>query len=829
MRNISSNFRREYIAGNRNYVVTINMTLANGTELTLTNENIWEGGFSFEEGVSSTDSFDVGSAIIGKCSIVIDNIKENFSEYDFYNATLWAYVGLEGLEETPIRIGYYTVDETSYNGSLITLTCLDNMWRFDTPFSDISITYPCTIREIINAMCRYSGIGITLATQSFHNNSFMINQAPEGELNCREVLQYLAQICCCYCKITPEGNLALHWYDKTAMDDLIDYDGGTFSTTTTPYSDGCELDGGDYLPVEPDKHFVPYDSGDEGEGGTFGDLLAIAYISQNSSMQVGTDDIHITGCRFCTSDPSAEGGYDVVYSDQSIEREYDRYILVFQDNPFVTSDTAQTICADVGNILAGLTLRTFSSSSLSDISIESGDLTAIVDFRGNRYYSWVTNTKFQTGNYEQFSCGAQSILENKTIRYSDTIKTLVEAKRNTQEIVSEYDQQVKKINDLANNAISFNEYVYPETGDSQIMWRYSGAKSDIDKTDPANPKFGNSVKTIFKITGDGTFVSMDGNRDEKGYPLYTNGYDANTGTALLSLIYTIGLNAEWIKAGTIEADRIKGSVIQSINDSTGTTTINGGKIATNSITASHIQSNAVTSDKISANAVTAGKISVDSLSSISANIGSITTGTISANCVSGGTLRGQAIVSNSKGIKVLGDGYVAHRQYENDSNAMWQFDLGSHSCNCMYSTGYGWAWVNGGAQYIYKYLEGAYSISDKRKKENIENLDKELSMQLILSVEPCKFNYIYDASKKEQFGMLAQDVWEIAKELGIEENNGLVFVPRNDEVEDWSIEYKQFVPHLINVAQSQQKEIDELKTEVAELKDLVNKLIAKGE
>lgn len=308
MRTIPQAFRQEYNKGNRNYDVTINMTLTDSTELTITNENIWDGGFSFEQATSSESSFDIGSAVIGKCTIILDNIKEYYSSYDFFNATCWVYIGLVGLDEEPIRLGYYTVDETSYNGSLITLTCLDNMWTFDTPFKDIGFTFTSntTARDVINAMCQYSGIGIQLATQSFHHYDLVVGE-PKGELNCREVLQYLAQATCNYCKINSEGNLELLWYDKSVLNGITDYDGGTFLTKTTPYSDGDDLDGGD---------FITY-GGDEADGGEFynpNDTLV--YITENMSMEVGTDDIVITGVRICTADPSREGGYDVEYHDR---------------------------------------------------------------------------------------------------------------------------------------------------------------------------------------------------------------------------------------------------------------------------------------------------------------------------------------------------------------------------------------------------------------------------------------------------------------------------------------------------------------------------------
>lgn len=170
-------------------------------------------------------------------------------------------------------------------------------------------------------------------------------------------------------------------------------------------------------------------------------------------------------------------------------------------------------------------------------------------------------------------------------------------------------------------------------------------------------------------------------------------------------------------------------------------------------------------------------------------------------------------------FKQYGNGYL-HLATTSDSaqaNSQWQFDLGQRKCNCMYWGHDQWNWVNNGAQDIYKYLEGAYSTSDKRYKKDIVYLDAEQTKNLILNVEPCSFKYTY-ADYKTNFGMLAQDVKEVLDEIGIDEQNGLVYIPDDEMEEQWSIEYKQFVPFLIKMIQIQQSEIDSLKKEVEELK-----------
>ena len=141
MINVSSSFKRELYNDNRNYLEYVDITLTDGTELNLTNRHLWNGGLRIEDAVSGDNSFDVGAAIINKCTVTINNIYDDFSEYDFTNAKIISYVGL-GLPDgtiEKIRKGTYTVDDAKYNGSIITLPCLDNMSKFDKAYSESSL------------------------------------------------------------------------------------------------------------------------------------------------------------------------------------------------------------------------------------------------------------------------------------------------------------------------------------------------------------------------------------------------------------------------------------------------------------------------------------------------------------------------------------------------------------------------------------------------------------------------------------------------------------------------------------------------------------------
>ena len=150
MLNTSNQFKNELYNDNRDYLCYADITLADGTVLNLENEDIWTDSFSIEDAVSGTSSFDIGAAIINKLILSINNIYEIYSAYDFTDAVVMPYVGLKLPDGTveKIRKGVFTVDEASYDGSLITLSCLDNMYKLDYAYAESSLTYPATLGEI---------------------------------------------------------------------------------------------------------------------------------------------------------------------------------------------------------------------------------------------------------------------------------------------------------------------------------------------------------------------------------------------------------------------------------------------------------------------------------------------------------------------------------------------------------------------------------------------------------------------------------------------------------------------------------------------------------
>lgn len=753
----TSKYKQEIIAGNRNYVVKANVTLADNTSLVLTNTELWDQGVVIDNAISSANSFDIGSAIIGSLSLVIDNIQGNYNIYDFANAKVVLWMGIENDEDAYgdqvyYRIGFYSVDDTSYNGSLITLNCLDNMTWFDVPFSEVTgITYPTTAGDIVNAMC--SHVGVLLGVAHFPNYTMPIS-VESGEwlaknnINCREVLQYVAQKCCCYCKINTAGELILTWYNKDEINNIQNYDGGSFLTTTTPYSDGCTLDGG---------HFDPWD-GDNADGGTFVDLQSGAWLTRNFEMNVSTEGIVITGCRVRST--SGQNQYDELYVDPVVEQDHDRYVLVIENNPLITSAEAAGVANIVGSILANLPLRAFSSRSINDMSYETGDMVTILDFRGNIFYTWITNLTFTIGNSENFSCGAQSLKKRNETRFSEAAKTLAEANENANALLSDYDNAQGAMNELAQDALSYNKYEATVSG-GIVTWLYNG--TTVDTNPPAsatNPYFPGST-VVFKITGDGVFVARGTDIDPITGEVthYSDGYDANSGTAILNMIFAHGITADFIKTTSLSA-----------------ITANMGTLTAGSITGGTITGTTV----------------IQSYRDNDSSYG--------YTKISGGSCEVYADEANF--FRVTAKGYprvvtIGPEISVRDDNSSFYIQ---HNVKYL-----GWA------------VEDAYTAhsSDKKLKKKIKDIPIKKSRDLILNARPRYYEFKKSLEGGTRSGFVAQELRESLDNIGDKSAIERESIRREGERE---VIYEDFIAHLVNTTKDLYKQIDELKTELADLK-----------
>lgn len=550
MLDLSTEFKNEMFNDNRDFLPFLDITLADGTVLNLKKKDVWQNSFKVEDATSSSNTLTIGAAVTGKLSATLNNIYDTFSEYDFADAEVIAYTGLQlsdSLEK--VRVGTYTIDEPSYDGSTISLSCLDGMSKFDKPYSKSTLKYPAKLGVILADAC--TCCGVSLVSANFPNKDYVVQSRPTDDaLTFGDIVAMVAQIAGCWAKMDVYGRLKLGWYEMSVFEHNNSLDGGTFSTENTPYSDGDTADGG---------NFTDYSSGDSVDGGTFADQAKFHHVYSTKTFNISTDDVVITGVRVTEEFEETETEKRGTYLAGE-----DGYVIDVSGNALIQKGQAKTVANYLYGRVGGMRFRPLSVETLANPSIEAGDVAYVTDRKQNTYQTFISNRTFTLGGNESIVCDAETPSRNNATRFSEMTKAIVKARSETKKQISAYDMAVQQLTNLMTQSFGiFKSEEVLEDG-SVIYYMH-------DKPERANSS------TIWKMTADAFAVSTDGGKT------WNAGFDSS-GNAVVNVLNAIGINADWINAGTLTGRKINnGNGTFSVDDN-GNCTANSFNSANANIT-----------------------------------------------------------------------------------------------------------------------------------------------------------------------------------------------------------------------------------------------------
>lgn len=551
MQKVSVDFIKELNKDNRNYILSCKIVLSDNTELDIDNTKLWSDSFKIEDAVSNPGKFDIGAVVSNKLTFTLSDIYDEYTEYDFTDAVITnVRVGLElpdGTEEY-VKKGEYTVDETSYNGSLITLECLDNMAKFDVSYGKSKLVYPATIGTIVRDAC--SICGVMLGTYEFPNHAYIVQERPADEaLTFRQVLNWCAQIAGCFARCNAEGKLEIKWFQTGFLEDNLE--GGTFDSGTPKYETGDAADGGE---------FNPWSQGDSYNGGTFQDLLSTHHFISYTSPEISTDDVVITGVLVKEYSPDVNKDEIVPYLTGT-----EGYVLSIEENRFIPPGRGQEVATYLGSRLIGLRFRPLSFSCLSDPTIEAGDVGFFTDRKCKTYKFLVTNTVFSSGNYQTVTCDAQTPARNKATRYSAATQAYVELRK---QIRKERTEREKALEELGNRlAASSGLYTTVEVVGSGGKIFYLHDRPNLSDSN-----------IVWKMNAEAWGVSTDGGKS-------WNGGMTVDGDTIVRILTAIGVNASWIDTGRISVKDKDGNVIFLVDMDTKEIVISGDCVRIGAVSA----------------------------------------------------------------------------------------------------------------------------------------------------------------------------------------------------------------------------------------------------
>lgn len=518
MINVSTQLKKESLI-NRNYYVTANVTLSNGTTLKLGKKDFYLSGNSLVDSADSGD-FPVGVAIEKTASLSLVNDDGHFDGYNFNAArfVIFLNVQLSDRIET-IKRGTYIVSKKPATASEISLSLLDKMHNADKTY-DSNLSFPCTVKELLSECCQQCGI--TLGDAMFPNSNFQIRQAPSS-ITYRTVIGMCAGIAGGNARIDENDLLRIITFDKTFTNTTI-YDGGTVKNWTG----GDNLDGG---------ALNPWTTGTVIDGGTLSNNDYHALFSIQN-LQYDVDDVIVTGVKYVEDEIEYMSGQD-------------GYVLTI-DNQLL-SGNAQAGVEAIGNQLIGLRMRPFSCDGIANGYATFGDPVEFIDTKNRVFRSFATNVEFVFGGSTSWSCSAKSAEEDASEFIGEQQAAIEQAKKDAEKKLSAYDVKFKQMNELAANTLGFFYTEEVQEDGSVITYRH-------DKPTLADSK------VIYKTSVDGFFLSIDGGQTWKA------GFDSN-GDAVLNILYAIGIQSEWINTRGFTAKDNNGNTTLGIDADTGAVTL----------------------------------------------------------------------------------------------------------------------------------------------------------------------------------------------------------------------------------------------------------------
>ena len=509
MKNVSSEFKDQFNIGNRNYVRSADITLKNNVVLHLDNSDLWQNGLKIDTATSSSSSFDIGSVIIGKLTLVINNISEEYSDYDFTDCVASnVKVGItlpNGTIES-LAYGKFYLNEAKYNGSIITLEFYDSLYKFDKNYSDSLLTYPATLGSIVQDAC--SVCDVVLNTFTFPHSDYIVQNRPDDEsLTFRQVLQWVCQIACLYCISDELGRLNLEWYDTDTLE-------------------GIDLD--EEIPENPANYH---------------------HLHSFSNINIGLDDVVITGVRVIQDVEGDNGTEQITYQSGS-----DGYVLSVSGNKLIQGDSGTTVVSMLAEKLVGLRFRTYSASSLSDPTIDPGDIAVLTDRKGRSYKTIITNVTFQPGTFQNTSCNATPPARQSADRYSQVTQVYTDFRKEIKKERTDIENALNDLQDRVNNSSGLFTTIEEQPDGSKKYYFHN--KPSIEDSD-----------IIWSMTAEAWSVSTDGGKT-------TNAGMTVDGDTIVRILTAVGVSANWIDTGILKVSDEDGNEIMYAIVDTGVVRIN---------------------------------------------------------------------------------------------------------------------------------------------------------------------------------------------------------------------------------------------------------------
>lgn len=520
MKSASHAFKRAMAAG-APLLCYADIVTANGVKLSFgPDDDFLIDGNSISDG-SGSSGFPLGAAVAKTVTINIDNSDDRYSAYDFYMARVTAWTGIDLDDGTTERIreGTFTVIDAVTPGETLEINAINDMYKADITYVP-SVTLPTDLITILRDVC--SQCDMLLGSPTFRNQDYKVYELPTGT-TCRAVIGYIAQIGGGNAYCDANNRLIIKPYDLSVFETLTVVDGRSHDETVPD-----TVDGGDFN-----------DSiADQVDGGVFGEGEGYHSLYDWTSLTVATDDVVITGVatEISTDDDDETYLYGI-----------DGYTINI-DNPLIKGNEKDAVNR-IGAVVVGIIVRPFEGEHTAYALADFMDPCIVWDKKDNMYPTFLTDINFEYVGTTSFRNSTEPPLRNRSNYYSNATEAYRKARNEADKMLkkqkAEWEKAMEDLGNRLENSPGLYTTIDKKEDGSSIFYMH-------DKRTLAESTI------VWKQTAEAWGVSTDGGKT------WNAGMTVD-GDVIARILNTIGVNADWIRTGTLDASLITAGKARSTN------------------------------------------------------------------------------------------------------------------------------------------------------------------------------------------------------------------------------------------------------------------------
>lgn len=288
-----------------------------------------------------------------------------------------------------------------------------------------------------------------------------------------------------------------------------------------------------------------------------------------------TNDVQVTGVRITQKVTTTDDDGNTSDTEKTVQVGKDGYVLSVE-NPLVTGHE-ETLISWIYEKFENVTFRAFTMDYISYPIAEFMDKIKVTDWRENSFYSVLTDVNFVFFGYTTLKNSAESPLRNQSNYTSSNQKAIIQGKQLVEQERNNRQNALDKMQEALKNSNGMYSTQEVLLDGSTIYYLH-------DK-----PTMKES-KNVIKLTAEVIGFSIDGG---KTYPY---GFTI-TGEMVARLLYTEGINADYINTGALTVKDKSGNIIFYADMETGTVKISGDNVTIGGKTAPEAISDAVKESK----------------------------------------------------------------------------------------------------------------------------------------------------------------------------------------------------------------------------------------